>query len=136
MSTIGDRIKARRKQLHINADELAERVGVSRSTIFRWEKGEIEKIPAEDLNRVASALRTTSAYLFGAIDDPDWTGPVVREQGEGSLKTVTIFDDDVRSFAVGVDKLPKKDRDKIIAVARMMFDTYADLFGGNDSDDT
>ena len=36
---VGERIKLRRKELKISADTLAERVGVSRSTIFRYERG-------------------------------------------------------------------------------------------------
>ena len=69
--TIGQRIKARRKQLGISADTLAERVGVSRSTVFRWEKGEIDKIPAIELNKISKALHTTDEYLFGVVDDPE-----------------------------------------------------------------
>lgn len=137
MSTTGERIKARRKQLSISADELAERVGVSRSTVFRWEKGDVEKIPAKELNSIAQALQTTDAYLFGVIDDPEWTGPVVRENEQNGYKTVTIYNDDVRSFAVNMDKWPKKDREKAIAVVSMMFDKYAKLMEGiDDSDDT
>lgn len=41
---VGERIKLRRKELKISADTLAERVGVSRSTIFRYEKGDIENV--------------------------------------------------------------------------------------------
>ena len=69
--TTGERIKARRKQLSISADTLAEKVGVSRSTVFRWEKGEIEKVPAIELNTIASVLQTTAEYLIGIIDDPE-----------------------------------------------------------------
>ena len=38
---VGERIKIRRKELGYNADYLAKHLGVSRSTIFRYEKGEI-----------------------------------------------------------------------------------------------
>lgn len=38
MSKTGEQIKKRRKQLGMSADELAEKLGVSRSTIFRYEK--------------------------------------------------------------------------------------------------
>jgi transcriptional regulator with XRE-family HTH domain len=62
---IGVRIKQRRKQLKINADELAEFVGVSPSTIFRYEKGDIEKMPTTVLEKIAVKLNTTPAYLMG-----------------------------------------------------------------------
>ena len=41
MSETGEQMKKRRKQLNMSADELAEKLGVSRSTIFRYEKGDI-----------------------------------------------------------------------------------------------
>ena len=37
---VGERIKQCRKDLKMSADELAISVGVSRSTIFRYEKGD------------------------------------------------------------------------------------------------
>lgn len=62
---IGERIKNRRKEIGINADELAEFVGVSPSTIFRYEKGEIEKMPTTVLEQIAIKLRTTPSFLMG-----------------------------------------------------------------------
>lgn len=47
MSETGEQMKKRRKQLNMSADELAEKLGVSRSTIFRYEKGDIDKVPVE-----------------------------------------------------------------------------------------
>lgn len=63
--TTGERIRARRKELGISADVLAEKVGVSRSTIFRWENGFIEKVPVNKLVPVARVLQTTVGYLMG-----------------------------------------------------------------------
>lgn len=63
--TVGERIKARRKALHISADELAAKIGVSRSTMFRYENGDIEKLPGDILVPIALHLNTTPAYLMG-----------------------------------------------------------------------
>lgn len=65
MSETGEQMKKRRKQLNMSADELAEKLGVSRSTIFRYEKGDIDKVPAEYIDKLAKALSTTPAYLMG-----------------------------------------------------------------------
>lgn len=62
---IGKRIKQRRKELRMSADELAEKLGKNRSTIFRYEKGDIENLPLDILEPIAEALRTTPAYLLG-----------------------------------------------------------------------
>jgi len=67
--TIGDRMKKRRKELKISADIVAKELGVSRSTVFRYEKGEIEKLPTNILDKIASILQTTPGYLMGWDND-------------------------------------------------------------------
>lgn len=62
---VGTRIKDRRKELKISADDLAKYIGVSRATIFRYENGDIEKMPAKTLELIAEYLRTTPAFLMG-----------------------------------------------------------------------
>jgi transcriptional regulator with XRE-family HTH domain len=62
---IGERIKQRRKQLKMSADELGERLGKDRSTIYRYEKGDIENLPLDILEPIAVALHTTPQYLMG-----------------------------------------------------------------------
>ena len=63
--TIGHRIKARRKHLRMSAEELAKRIGKDRSTVFRYEKGDIENLPLDILEPIAKALGTTPQYLMG-----------------------------------------------------------------------
>lgn len=72
MSKIGGRIKARRKELDISADVLAKKLNVSRSTIFRYERGDIEKLPAESLKKIADTLQTTTDYLLGSETPPTY----------------------------------------------------------------
>ena len=62
---IGQRIKDRRKALKMSADELAKRLGKDRSTIYRYEKGDIENLPLDILEPIAKALNTTPQYLMG-----------------------------------------------------------------------
>ena len=62
---IGQRIKERRKELKISADELGKRLGKDRSTIYRYEKGDIENLPLDILEPIAAALSTTPQYLMG-----------------------------------------------------------------------
>lgn len=62
---IGQRIKQRRKELKMSADELGKRLGKDRSTIYRYEKGDIENLPLDILEPIAAALQTTPQYLMG-----------------------------------------------------------------------
>jgi Predicted transcriptional regulators len=68
--SIGDRIKQRRIDLELTADDLAHRVGKSRATIYRYENGDIENMPTTVLEPLADALYTTPAYLMGWTNDP------------------------------------------------------------------
>ena len=63
--TVGQRIKQRRKELKISAEELGKRLGKDRSTVFRYENGSIEKLPIDILEPIAKALQTTPEYLMG-----------------------------------------------------------------------
>ena len=65
MLSIGQRIKQCRKEKGMSADELGKRLGKDRSTIYRYEKGDIENLPLDILEPIADALRTTPAYLMG-----------------------------------------------------------------------
>ena len=66
---IGDRIKQRRKFLGLSVDELAEKLGKNRATVYRYESSDIEKLPTTVLEPLADALKTTPSYLMGWEDD-------------------------------------------------------------------
>lgn len=61
---IGKRLKAYRLGRSLTAEEVAERLGVSRAAVYRIEGGEVVKI--ETLERLAVVLQTTVASLLGA----------------------------------------------------------------------
>ena len=65
LENVGKRIKTRRKELQLTAEELGKRIGKDRSTIYRYEKGEIENLPLDILYPLAEALETTADYLTG-----------------------------------------------------------------------
>ncbi len=63
--TTGNRMKSRRKELGIPVDTVAAALGVSVATVYRYESGEIEKVPGTILEPLAKVLHTTPAYLMG-----------------------------------------------------------------------
>lgn len=63
--TIGERIKQRRIEIGLTVDQLADKIGKNRATVYRYESNEIEKFPLDILYPLADALRTTPAYLMG-----------------------------------------------------------------------
>ncbi len=67
--TTGERMKQRRKEIGLSAETVAAGLGVSPATIYRYEKGEIEKLPGDVIEPLAKILHTTPAYLMGWEDD-------------------------------------------------------------------
>lgn len=62
---IGQRIKSMRKEQGLSIDDLAEKLGKNRTTVYRYENGDIENLPLGILDSLATALNTTPAYLMG-----------------------------------------------------------------------
>jgi len=67
--TVGERIRKRRTELGMKADALADKLGVSRATVYRYEGGGVDNLPAEFIIPLAEALRTTPQQLLGVEDD-------------------------------------------------------------------
>lgn len=63
--SIGKRIKFLRTQQGMSIDELATKLGKNRTTVYRYENGDIENLPLDILNPLAEALNTTPAHLIG-----------------------------------------------------------------------
>ena len=71
---VHDRIKQRRKELGLSAEEVAAALGVSRATIYRYESAEIEKMPITILSPLAKVLQCSPGYLMGWEDEPQPEG--------------------------------------------------------------
>ena len=68
---IGKRIQLCREKIGLSVDQLADILGKDRSTIYRYENGDIEKLPTTVLEPLAKALQTTPAYLMGWVESTD-----------------------------------------------------------------
>lgn len=71
--TTGERMKQRRKEIGLSAERVAEILGVSPATVYRYENGDIDKVPGNRLAPIADALMTTPAYLMGWADETPGT---------------------------------------------------------------
>jgi transcriptional regulator with XRE-family HTH domain len=64
---IGTRIRVQRRERGLTQDELAHRVGVSRSAVAQWETGRTGQITG-NLSRIAAALDVGVEYLVYGDD--------------------------------------------------------------------
>ncbi|WZL82648.1 helix-turn-helix transcriptional regulator [Vallitaleaceae bacterium 9-2] len=65
------RIKDSREALGYSYQDLAEKTGLSKSTLQRYETGAIKNIPIQKLEILAEALEVTPNYLMGWEDEPN-----------------------------------------------------------------
>lgn len=68
---VGERIRKRRKELGMSAEQVADIMGVSPATIYRYESADIMNMRIDKLEPIASALHTSPAYLMGWEELPD-----------------------------------------------------------------
>lgn len=68
MSKFGERLKYLRKQSNVSQDDLAKRLGVTRSCVANYEQGTREP-NFEDLERIADAFNVEIDYLVGKSDE-------------------------------------------------------------------
>lgn len=73
--TIGERIKTIRKSKKISVDTIANQLGISKTTIYRYEDSTIEKIPLQVIEKLSEILGVSLAELTG-------NGPDKKEASE------------------------------------------------------
>ena len=64
-----ERLKERRKVQKLTQEDLANKLGVARTTVVGWERG--DRTPETDmLPKITKTLHCTSDYLLGLSDNP------------------------------------------------------------------
>src|SRR6266536_3352848 len=115
---IGNRLKAFRLGSGLSADEIAARLGISRTALYRFEKGELAKI--ETLEKLAELLSVSVPTLLGV-------GVEYVASAVSYFERMRQIDETLRESIP--DALPGRKRaldqvDEIIAVLRQRKDTY------------
>ena len=67
---IGDKIKSARLGARMTLEDVAQKVGVTRQTVQKYESGIVSNIPSDRIELLAKALGVTPAYLMGWEDAP------------------------------------------------------------------
>lgn len=65
MEEIADRIRSRRKELGLSYQDLADRTGMNKSSLQRYENGAIANVPLHRLESIAKALCVSPEWLMG-----------------------------------------------------------------------
>ncbi len=91
------RMRARRLELGISLQELANRTGLNKSTLQRYETSQIDKLPLERAQAIASGLETTVEFLLG-LD-----GGNVEVTDVNRIYSIPVFDSVSAGFGAYAD---------------------------------
>lgn len=72
----GFKLKNLRLSQGLTLEEVGNAVGVGKSTVRKWETGDIANMRRDKIAKLANALHTSPAYIMGWSDDPN---PVIEK---------------------------------------------------------
>ena len=135
----GLRIKRRRKEVGLSAQDVAKFLRTTRGTIFRWEAGQNDPSDATKFE-LAKLLKTSVAYLMGETDnpDPDFStvlGKIVYEdkkEQEIKPKNDTLEEESYAYWGGMLDKARRaatRGNEKEISLIRMFLKSAYEMLG-------
>lgn len=86
---IGKKLKSRRKALNLTQSALAEKVGLTESSISRYEAGRISTMPTSTVKRICEVLHIEPSELLGLTPEKSF---------EYDLKEVLKMADDLPPY--------------------------------------
>ena len=117
----GEKIRKRRLEMDMTMEDLGRAIGVQRSAINKYEKGQVD-IKGKTLTRIANALNIAPVLL---LDDTD-------EDIEQYVTEVPQTRE-AKIISGGIDKMDPGRREQALKVLQAIF---ADYFDGGDHDGT
>ena len=109
---IKDKIKTRRLQLGLTLEEIANKVGVAKSTVKKWESGQISSMRQSKIAALATALQVDPTFLIFNDDNVNVNK---------SLETTTFENNNIPPLSNVLlsifDNLNEKDKTKVIKFA-------------------
>lgn len=115
---LNEKIRALRLERGMTLEEVGNLVGVGKSTVRKWESGDIANMRRDKIAKLAAALGTSPAYLMGweetdikekspIIDEGLMSANTIRIAGrDGSYVEKRLSDDQVDLLRRMIDQLP------------------------------
>lgn len=108
---IGEKIKSKRKSLNLTQLELAERIGLTESSISRYESGKIATMPTSTVNKICSVLGIAPSELLG-------------------LTPENSFEYDLKDILTSVDDLPSEVKKELLEQFKLQINLYRRMYHG------
>ena len=111
MTLFAKRLKEARNARNISAKELAEHLGINKSTIHRYETGELKGIKQPTIQAIAEYLQVNPDYLIGTSDSM-----YAVKEAEGLLADIT---DAEKSLLELFKRVPEESQQMVLDMVRV-----------------
>ena len=105
---MAQRIKKLRQEKGLTLEQVADVVGVGKSTVRKWETGMIANMRRDKIADLAKALGTTPAYLMGWKEDEEKkdspSEPQLTEGEKALLELFRLVPEDRQQLVLGMIK--------------------------------
>ena len=108
--TIGERIKSAREKVGLSQVDLADKIQVSKQSLYKYENNIITNIPSDKIEAIAYYTNTTPAYLMGWANEKDCQ--------------IVQTDKDIVIIQRERSKMTSKEKTKLMNILKANFDEY------------
>lgn len=112
---IGKKLKARRKALNLTQSALAEKVGLTESSISRYEAGRIATMPTSTIKRICEELHIEPSELLGLTPEKS-------------------FEYDLKEILQMADDLPPYVQSNLLQLLKQQIKVYRRLYYDKEED--
>lgn len=118
--TVGERIKEIRNKVGMSQVDFADKINVSKQTLYKYENNIITNIPSDKIEAAAQLGNVTPSYLMGweSVSDEDIANVFVQDSLENII-------DDIEAFSPK-EKTYFKKYLQLIEINRLKADKYVD----------
>lgn len=106
MVDLGKRLFDLRKEKGLTLEDVGQAVGVGRSTVRKWETGQIASMKRDKIKKLADCLGVSPAYICGWTDHPLGEDPEVSQ-----------LEEDLKFLRGSLEQLNGEGREKLLDYA-------------------
>lgn len=121
---VGTLLKNRREYLGLSLDDVAKALGINKTTIMRWEKGEVKNMKRDKIAKLADTLQISPLEILG-IESKSTSAQslndlsIPKKDSEQSLKKRMIMyslmaNPRFEDIAKKLEKMPKEDQERML----------------------
>lgn len=113
-----EKIKELRIQRGLTLQQVGDVVGVGKSTVRKWENGDIKNMGRDKIELLAHALGVDPAYLMG------WEEDSAQEKLNEIGAELTAQTPQIRMVSGNMEHLPQEYQDRIVGYVQALVEAY------------